>query len=370
MAEPTLSPDPSSTESPGSMVAGTYSYRCTYVTKYGETTPGPVSGVATVVPPVGDSTGALFLENIPLETVDYVTSRRLYRTSVGNMPPYLFVAEIPSDVSTYLDTYDDADLGTEPPVANSAASNGKIYGNLFLQRPIISAVDTTVSSTGVDRASAITLPPAAYSFVSVPLANSGVVLPYTSDDRKGLSVTIKNMSAVNPLKIYPSAPLTAIGGGSPSEPYTLPGLDTVTLLLVSEFVWMPMVPSISGGVVLPAIPVASNYYAGAAGVPVGGLYCTRNNSANAPTSTFDVTASITGNVMTVFATPGTLLAGQVLTGVGLPSVPPMLYILNQLSGLPGDTGAYELSGSTVVGVSTITVNESLSVPDVVYIRTV
>lgn len=323
----------SASTTPGSMAPGAYSYRITYKTGYGETTPGPVTSPATVTPLTPAVTGSLLLTNLPAVFVDYVASRRIYRTTVGNMSPYKFVAEITDPFTDkYLDTMADGGLGVEPPTANTAASNGKIYGNLLMERPIIYATDTNVGATGIDRATAFDLPPKSeYVFVNVPFANAGVVLPFTNSDRVGLTTTIKNSNPANPLKIYPQDTFTSIDGGLPGVPYTLAGGDSVTFLLTSAITWSKVIDSGSGG---PPTGGAGGDLAGSYPNPALAATGVVAGTYNYPTIQVNaggqITSAISGTVVTSVST-GTGLTGGPITSTGTLSVDTELAGLNALA---------------------------------------
>ena len=104
----------------GNVNSGTHSYKVTFVTAGGETDAGAVSGTVTTT--AGD--GQVALSAIPTGSV-YVTSRKVYRTAVGNAVtgPWLLLATISDNTTTtYADNTADASLTTTIPSANTAPS--------------------------------------------------------------------------------------------------------------------------------------------------------------------------------------------------------------------------------------------------------
>ncbi|MBA3853337.1 MAG: hypothetical protein C0503_02920 [Gemmatimonas sp.] len=100
----------------GSLSAGAYRYRLTFVTADGETDGGQISSVATVTNPAVN--GQIRLTQIPLGGAE-VTARRIYRTMAGGSS-YLLVATIADNATTaYTDTIADAALGVGIPLANT-----------------------------------------------------------------------------------------------------------------------------------------------------------------------------------------------------------------------------------------------------------
>jgi hypothetical protein len=353
------------------MDAGTYSYRFTYRTKYGETTSGPVSSVVTVVPVTPAITGSILLTGLPSVNVDYVAARRIYRTSVGNVTPYKFVAEITDPYTdTYLDTLADGGLGVEPPTANTAASNQKIYGNLFLERPIIHAT-SFIGATGVDRASAADLPTRSeYVFVATPLPGAGVVLPFINSDRVGLTTTIKNSSLVNSLNIYPQDVLTSIDVGAPGAPYLLSGGDSVAFLVTSNITWSKIIDSGAGG---PPSGGAGGDLAGTYPNPIiaptGVVAATYTVPTIQVNAAGQITSAINGSAVTSI-TAGTGLAGGVITSTGTISAGTELAGLSGLSsnGFVRRTGAGTYTTDTAPLAPTVggTGNSAYVAGDVLY----
>ena len=105
---------PVTTVSGSGDITGVYSYRVSFVSKYGfVSNAGPASSDVTAA-----SNGQINLTRIPLSTDPQVIKRRLYRT-VANGSVYLFLDEIPDNITTtYTDILADGSLGNEtPPLA-------------------------------------------------------------------------------------------------------------------------------------------------------------------------------------------------------------------------------------------------------------
>lgn len=86
----------------------------------------------------------------------------------------------------------------------------------------------------------------------------------------------------------------------------------------------------------------------AAGTVFGGASST---AADVAASTFSVTGSISGNVLTVTAVgSGTIVAGASISGTGIPTGPAPK-IVSQLTGTPGGVGTYALNVGEITTVS-------------------
>ena len=86
----------------GSLIAGTYKYRVTFVNAAGEETPASEPSADIDVTGVG---GAIRLENLPtLHNVSGFVSRRLYRSNANGGGRYTLVANLNAFDTTYVDT--------------------------------------------------------------------------------------------------------------------------------------------------------------------------------------------------------------------------------------------------------------------------
>lgn len=133
----------------GNVNSGTHSYKVTFVTAGGETDAGAVSGTVTTT--AGD--GQVALSAIPTGSV-YVTSRKVYRTAVGNAVtgPWLLLATISDNTTTtYADNTADASLTTTIPSANTAIDTRWTFKNSGVfdaanTAPSFTLTDTTASA--------------------------------------------------------------------------------------------------------------------------------------------------------------------------------------------------------------------------------
>jgi len=84
----------------GSLFAGTYNYRLTYVDAAGNES---TASIATSDVLISGTTGSVVLSDLPQAPLDY-SARRIYRSSNAGDGPYTLVAELNTTVSTFEDT--------------------------------------------------------------------------------------------------------------------------------------------------------------------------------------------------------------------------------------------------------------------------
>lgn len=109
IAAPASSPVLNAVGSGGSIAAGDYKYKVTYVTASGETELGPVSNTVTCA--ANDSVN---LTSIPVSSDPAVTARKVYRTKLSNPNDYFLAYTIADNVATNLtDTKADGSLGSD-----------------------------------------------------------------------------------------------------------------------------------------------------------------------------------------------------------------------------------------------------------------
>jgi len=97
---------------------GLYQYAVTFVTAYGETTPGTQAEITTT-----SGNQRVQLSNIPIGPIG-TTARRIYRSAVGGGQKKL-VTTISDNVTTdYLDQVPDGSLGANAPTLNTSGSPG------------------------------------------------------------------------------------------------------------------------------------------------------------------------------------------------------------------------------------------------------
>ena len=183
----------------GNVNSGTHSYKVTFVTAGGETDAGAVSGTVTTT--AGD--GQVALSAIPTGSV-YVTSRKVYRTAVGNAVtgPWLLLATISNNTTTtYADNTADASLTTTIPSANTAIDTRWTFKNSGVfdaanTAPSFTLTDTTASAKSLTIAVDANL---AQLRESAGAANSLLVLDL-ANNRVGIGVA----PASYPLKVLGS----------------------------------------------------------------------------------------------------------------------------------------------------------------------
>ena len=132
------------TSQAGNIENGTHSYKTTFVTAYGETTPSVTSNVVTVV----DKTlqGQVALTAIAVGPTGTV-SRRVYRTVTGNAGNYKLLATIADNVTTiYTDNTADAGLGADAPITNTSQAGNIENGTHSYKVVFVSPTGDTLPS--------------------------------------------------------------------------------------------------------------------------------------------------------------------------------------------------------------------------------
>lgn len=103
---------------PGNVTDGLHSWKVTYVTANGETTPSAASGQVTVA---DQATNGQVTITIPVSPDYGVTARKVYRTVAGDAGSYLLVGTVANNTATtFTDNVADGSLGAAAPSANTA----------------------------------------------------------------------------------------------------------------------------------------------------------------------------------------------------------------------------------------------------------
>lgn len=137
---------------PGNVDNGEHRYKIAYVTAYGVTGIYPYywSDAITVVDKT--SNGQVNLSNIPVSGDAAVTSRRLYRSKVGDPNgAYYLLATLNLTDTTYTDNTADADLG-----ANSTYQTNSTAGRVYLDGDLMMQLNYGVTALGASALSALT----------------------------------------------------------------------------------------------------------------------------------------------------------------------------------------------------------------------
>lgn len=270
LAPPESSPAVSPDISVGALGNDSYAYKITFVTKFGETLPGPAS---TAVTP---TSGSLTLSSIPLEVTSNAFMRKIYRSGAGLTTPYRLVATIADNLTTtYTDLTADVDLGDIEPDSNFGTSMEIERGWVVNSHPTIFGADFTLNATGSDQAtSAAVLPTSTVTVVTVPAPGNGIRMPPTRPEFIGMKLTIRN-SSLNPLRIYTHSNSGNMGAGI-GVAYLLAALTTQDFIVDGVESWRSLEygGGGGGGGVLSGDangPVSGNtvdYFKG--GIPFGG----------------------------------------------------------------------------------------------------
>lgn len=261
--------------STGNIVAGTYAYKYSYRTRYGETLASPLANVVV-------TTGSVDLSNIGMYPGDEVTARRIYRTAIGGAAPFRFLTEITDNItSVYTDIDDDSALGAIEPAANFASTVSHFEGYHRFNRQLGHS-QGALAAAGLSLAAAALIGDREYVYVTVPVNLNGVRLPAINPNLIGLKVTINNVSLANTLRVYPYEMTSTINSGVPAAPLNvLPGFS-LELICSSATNWI-FARSLTAGVAGPPSGGAggdlTGFYPAPALVPTGvtaGTYGTAN----------------------------------------------------------------------------------------------
>ena len=268
--------------STGQLGSGSYMYKFTYMTNFGETLVSPASAFIA-------SANSIFLTLIPPSTNIEVLTKRIYRTTV-NGSTFKYLTSIPNSQLTYLDTSPDGALTGSVPTANWASSAQVCSGWTEFSKPIVySVANLTAAGSTADTA---TLLEVENAFVSVPMDLNGIILPVIKGNLIGQKFIINNVSASNSLRIYPALPDEQVGGGGPGVPYVLGPLGVASLISSGNIQWtsasspsVTLPPSLvslgnlvtSGNEI--AYTVATNTWALSSISPAGRSFLTEGNQA-------------------------------------------------------------------------------------------
>jgi len=212
----------------GSMTSGSYRYKATFVTAFGETTPSPASALSNT------TSGAMLL-TLPITTDNNVISRKIYRTIVGGGGAYKLLYAINNNFEpSFIDIFNDSVLGADAPVINTASSVQTLKGWLGLSNPSASSVASNITATGTTQVDALQLSKENNIVTTTPI-NSGVVLPALFTNVIGMHVTVTN-KGVNTLKIYPFVNQT-INDGVINLPYSAGAGLSIVFIADSSINW-------------------------------------------------------------------------------------------------------------------------------------
>jgi len=184
----------------GSLSAGAYTYKITFVTGWGETGASAASNSVTA----GANT-SMSLTGIPVFSNNNVIARKIYRVSAGGTT-YGLVTTIADNVTTiYTDTLADASLGIAPPAASTADSLQIVNGYINFQRPQLCSVTNNITAAaGGGQANAVLLFAQFNAIGTVATAADSVLLPLLNANLIGIGVDVKNNGA-NSANVFPGS---------------------------------------------------------------------------------------------------------------------------------------------------------------------
>lgn len=321
----------------GFMTPGQYQYKISYVTPYGETLASPAS--ATV-----QSSGSVLLTQLSILPTASITSRRIYRTAVGNTPPFRLIASIGDNITTtFTDIESDTSLGVVEPEHNFASSVEVERGWTATSRPMLHPTDITLVAGGSVQSDATECNQySEYIIVQVPLLGNGIRLPPTNSNTRGMRLVIRNGSSVNPLYVYPNDPLGTINGGLPGAPRII-GVSTVEeFVLTGSIDWNSFVGGSGGGGGVLTFDAGSTGLTpagpNAGPIVLGGTLVVANGGTGA--GTFSPGGVLYGNgTSPVGAVQGTIGQLLVSNGAAAPSWTAVTYDGSTITGLPAPVNA-------------------------------
>jgi hypothetical protein len=302
----------------GAMGLGGYRYKYTFRTRYGETLASPASAI------VFTTLGSVDLSAIVVYPNNEVTSRRIYRTAVGGLGPFLLLVELADNITTtYTDITNDSALGAAEPIANFASTVDHFEGWHRFNRQI-GRSQGSITAAGLTQATATLIGDFEYVYVTVPANNNGVRLPAINPNLVGIKVTINNMDPFNTLNVYPYELTTAINGGVAGAPLPVTASFSLELICSGPTNWV-FATSLTAGVAGPPSGAASGdltgTYPAPALVTTGIAAATYGNANQIPVITFDSKGRATF-ATTVFAnnTPGGVASGDLSGTYPAPSL--------------------------------------------------
>lgn len=182
----------------GALDAGTYSYKVSYVTNFGETLPSAKSDDIIV-----SAAGSVLLSAIP--TATHVIARKIYRTAADGATWLLLATLSNTSATTYLDVIADDALGAAPPTQSSADSTQLIDGAVVFNgfRGASLALNITAAAGG-GQANATPLTKSNNLVSVVATIADSVALPALSALMVGVEICVKN-SAANSMNVFPAS---------------------------------------------------------------------------------------------------------------------------------------------------------------------
>jgi hypothetical protein len=213
---------------------GNYSYAVTFVSQFGETPAGPYSAYGVT------ATGSMTVTGIPVSSDVGVTARNLYRTTEGGAAPGEFLVTLNDNVTTtYTDVSNDSDLGSNPPLTNTASSYTIIRGHVSFSNPILTSTSfMNASGTSWDTANSVAIADTAFVFNASPI--NGVTLPIVDGDTTiiGEQITISNRDPVQALNVWPNYGANdAIDTILSPSPYVIPPASSKTFIVALPGLW-------------------------------------------------------------------------------------------------------------------------------------
>ncbi len=216
----------------GSLGAGAYLYKVTYVSPQGETNGSDASTTLTT------GTGSMTV-TIPVCPDQSCTARKLYRTASAGST-YLLVATVSDNTTTtYSDIIADGSRTTAIPTFNTAPSKETLSGYIQLKYPTILSLENAITATaGGGQTNGYQLTKEINFVSTVGTAADSVKLPVLSTDMIGQRVTVRNKTATA-LGVFPSSGQT-INAGSADAVYSVTATTTINFIATAAADWTTM----------------------------------------------------------------------------------------------------------------------------------
>lgn len=203
VARPSAGPTVVAGSTTGLLGAGTYQYKVTFVSNFGETD-GNTTATSTTT-----TTGSINLSAIPVAA--NTLYRRIYRT-VSNGSSFLLLKQLNASDTTWVDIAADGTLSTAIPTANSASSRQIVEGAIKFSNAAALSVETGITAFATGGQTSARQLSAEVNVITVcATAADSVKLPQLTADNIGLHIVVVN-NGIASANVFPALGQDASGG--------------------------------------------------------------------------------------------------------------------------------------------------------------